>query len=567
MPLGMKSRFLSFLLCLVALAGPPQARAVVVKTYADLPTVTTLSDGDLITAWSLADARAITFANFKALLPFQPIDPDLTALAALTTTSYGRSLLTGSDANATRITLGLGGAALLNVGTTAGTVAAGDHTHAFSALSGIPTTLAGYGITDAASLTHTHAFSALTGKPTTLAGYGITDGLTLGSTSLTAAAGNHNHALSSLTGNLAVSQLGGGTGATATTFWRGDGTWATPAGTGGGTVNSVAITTANGISGTVANPTSTPAITLTLGAITPISIVSSGTISGSNLSGTNTGDQTITLTGDVTGTGTGSFATAIGAGKVTLAMQASMATASLLGRNTAGSGAPEVLSASTAKSLLALNLVENAALSTWSGSTAVNTLGTITAGTWNGTSIDLATRSTGLLPTASFPGSGFNGINQLVQLTGAGKLPALDGSLLTGLSSGFSNPMSAVGDIIYGGTAGTATRLAGPIANSLYLLTSQGTGTVATAPAFTALATAMSGYQTALTNSAGLLGALSDETGTGLAVFATSPTLVTPILGVATATSVNKITITAPATSATLTLAQGSSLITAGAFS
>ncbi len=31
----------------------------------------------------------------------------------------------------------------------------------------------------------------------------------------------------------------------------------------------------------------------------------------SNLSGTNTGDQTITLTGDVTGTGTGSFATAI----------------------------------------------------------------------------------------------------------------------------------------------------------------------------------------------------------------------------------------------------------------
>ncbi len=45
----------------------------------------------------------------------------------------------------------------------------------------------------------------------------------------------------------------------------------------GGTVTSVSVTTANGVSGSVANSTTTPAITLTLGAITPSS-VSTGTI-------------------------------------------------------------------------------------------------------------------------------------------------------------------------------------------------------------------------------------------------------------------------------------------------
>jgi len=52
-----------------------------------------------------------------------------------------------------------------------------------------------------------------------------------------------------------------------TDFLRGDGTFAAPAGA--GTVTSVSVVTANGVSGSVATATSTPAITLTLGAITP----------------------------------------------------------------------------------------------------------------------------------------------------------------------------------------------------------------------------------------------------------------------------------------------------------
>lgn len=54
-----------------------------------------------------------------------------------------------------------------------------------------------------------------------------------------------------------------------------------------------------------------------------------------------------------------------------------------------------------------------------------------------------------------------------------------------------------------------------------------------------------------------LAGVISDETGSGSVVFATSPTLVTPTLGAASATSINKLAITAPASSATLAIANG----------
>lgn len=66
----------------------------------------------------------------------------------------------------------------------------------------------------------------------------------------------------------------------------------TAIGGGTGTVTDVSVVTANGVSGSVATSTTTPAITLTLGAITPSSVAAVGTVTGSNLSGINTGDQT-----------------------------------------------------------------------------------------------------------------------------------------------------------------------------------------------------------------------------------------------------------------------------------
>lgn len=68
---------------------------------------------------------------------FQPLDDDLTAISALNTTSFGRGLLTAADAAAARTAIGAGTSSFDG---------------AFASLSGKPTTVAGYGITDFNSL-------------------------------------------------------------------------------------------------------------------------------------------------------------------------------------------------------------------------------------------------------------------------------------------------------------------------------------------------------------------------------------------------------------------------------
>lgn len=84
--------------------------------------------------------------------------------------------------------------------------------------------------------------------------------------------------------------------------------------------------------------------------------------------------------------------------------------------------------------------------------------------------------------------------------------------------------------------------------------------TYRTALTFTTGNTISMSFFAGLFTSSALATGLSDETGSGLAVFATSPTLITPVLGAATATTINKVTLTAPASGSTLTVADGKTL-------
>ena len=81
---------------------------------------------------------------------------------------------------------------------------------------------------------------------------------------------------------------------------------------------------------------------------------------GSSLAGINTGDQTITLSGDVSGTGKTGITTSIGNGKVTLAKLAAIPATSLLGNSTAASGAVQSISIGSGLSLTGGTLSANA---------------------------------------------------------------------------------------------------------------------------------------------------------------------------------------------------------------
>lgn len=221
---------------------------------------------------------------------------------------------------------------------------------------------------------------------------------------------------------------GGGT----VNFLRADGTWTTPAG--GGTVTSVSVVTANGFAGTVATATTTPAITLT----TTITGILKG--NGTSISAASAGsdylvnNQTITLSGDVAGSGATAITTTIGANKVTLAMMATVSTARFLGRVTAATGNVESLTGTQATTLL-----------------------------------DVFTSTLqGLVPSSG------GGTTNFLRADGTWAIPA-------------AGPMTTLGDMIYENATPTPARFAGNITTANLILRQTGTGAVSAAPSWSTL--------------------------------------------------------------------------------
>lgn len=212
--------------------------------------------------------------------------------------------------------------------------------------------------------------------------------------------------------------------------------------------------------------------------------------------------------------------------------------------------------------------------SSYVGQNTITTLGTVTTGVWNGTTISVGSGGTGAATlTGLLQGNGtsaFTAITnssttgQVLRVTGAsaygwgalnlassnavtGTLPVGNGgtgaATLTGLLQGSGT--SAFAAITDSSTVGQVLRVTGTSTYAWGAVnlasTNAVTGTLPVGNGGTGITSLGSGVATFLgtPSSANLAAALTDETGSGAAVFATSPTLVTPTLGVASATSIN----------------------------
>ena len=161
-----------------------------------------------------------------------------------------------------------------------------------------------------------------------------------------------------------------------------------------------------------------------------------------------TANQTITLTGDVTGTGVTSFATTIASAAVTLVKMANLAANSIIGNNTGSAATPLALTTTQVKTLLAITQADVSGLTT-AGSPTFAGLSLTAALTVPNGGTGAATL------TGYVKGSG------TAALTASATIPNNDITGLGTMSTQAASAVAITGGTINGTTIGATTAAAG----------------------------------------------------------------------------------------------------------
>jgi hypothetical protein len=198
----------------------------------------------------------------------------------------------------------------------------------------------------------------------------------------------------------------------------------------------------------------------------------------------------------------------------------------------------------------------------WTTNT-LNYPGSFTGGTWNGSTVAVNRGGTGATTLTGIVKG--NGTSAFTVATSGTDYSAGTSALTTGLLKSTTTTgalsIAAAGTDYAAATTGTSAQLLANSGSGGFSNVTVGSGLNLTTGTLTAPST-MTYPGSGIANSTGSAWGTSYTTsGSGTVVaLATSPSFTTPTLGVASATTVNKVTLTAPATGSTLTIADGKTL-------